>query len=373
MADHDSTCRIKVSTITNSRVLHEIAKAGWEESASDYSSGSETEFPSQLPPTSTQLATSSVSLVKQSKLLHQAAEQTRIQYLHPTILFFLPNIHPSASSPEIGTFLLTLLGTGARIQCGPDLDLLSPKPTLESMLQNLELSESYRYASFSQVLNIDCTILLALISDISNQHVEIKPRFHPAILRQLEFEEDLALLPNLLFPALAGRKMVCTATARVRFEEIVDIVGSDTEKARASLILDKRRKKKPINMEYGEGWYEEPEVPEPSEYLLERFRSNCIHHVPSNLLLPIITLSPDNLGSDADFELECQRRIMSRLSHVNRSVFMTGWKWGYTTITSNRGVAKIIENHIHDGEKGPDLFVLGTARSLVGKAKKIEC
>lgn len=369
MPNHDFKCRIKVSTITNTRVLHEIAKAGWEESTSPDSSGSETEFPS---PTSTKLATSSVSLVKQSKLLHQAAEQTRIQYLHPTVLFFLPNIHPSTSSPEIETFLSTLLSTGARIQCGPDLDLISPKPTLESMLQNLELSESYRYASFSQVLNIDCTILLALISDLSNQHVEIEPRFHPAILRQLEFEEDLALLPNLLFPALVGRKMVCTSIARVRFEEIVAIVGSDTEKARALLILDERLKKRPINGEYDEGWYQ-PEVHESSEYLLERFRSNCIHHVPSNFLLPIITLSPDNLGLDTEFELECQRRIMGRLSHVNRSVFMTGWKSGYTTITSNRGVAKIIENHIHDGEKGPDLFVLGTARSLVGKAKRIEC
>lgn len=354
--------------------MHEIAKAGWEESTSAYSSSSETEFPTQLGPTSTKLATSSVSLVKQSKLLHQAAEQTRIQYLHPIILFFLPNIHPSASSPEISTFLSTLLATGARIQCGPDLDLISPKPTLESMLQNLELSESYRYALFSEVLNIDCTVLLALISDLSNQLVVIEPRFHPAILRQLEFEGDLALLPNLLFPALVGRKMVCTATARDRFEEIVDIVGSDTEKARALLILDKHRKmKKSINDGYDEDWDEEPEVHESTESLLQRFRSNCIHKVPSNLILPIRTLPPDNPGSDADLELECQRRVSSRLSQVNRSVFMAGWKRGYTTITSNRGVAKIIENQIYDGEKGPDLFVLGTARSLVGKAKRIEC
>lgn len=324
-----------------------------------------------MEPTSTKLATSSVSLVKQSKLLHQAAEQTRIQYLHPTILFFLPNIQPSNSSPEIDTFLSTLLATGARIQCGPDLDLISPKPTLESMLQNLELSESYRYASFSEVLNIDCTILLALVSDLSNQHVVIEPRFHPAILRQLEFEKDLALLPNLLFPALVGRKMVCTATARDRFEEIVEIVGSDTEKIRALLILDKprKKKKKPINDKYDEDWDEEQEAHEPTESLLAKFQTNCIHQIPSNILFPIRTLPPDNL----DLELECQRRISSKLSHVNRSVFIAGWKRGYTTITSNRGVAKIIEKQIYDGEKGPDLFVLGTARSLVGKAKRIEC
>lgn len=238
------------------------------------------------------------------------------------------------------------------------------------MLQNLELSESYRYASFSEVLNIDCTILLALVSDLSNQHVEIEPRFHPAILRQLEFEKDLALLPNLLFPALAGRKMVCTATARNRFEEIVEIVGSDTEKARALLILDKpRKKKKPTNDKYDEDWDGEQEAHESTESLLAAFQTNCIHWIPPNVLLPIRTLPPDS----PDLELECQRRISSKLSQVNRSVFMAGWKRGYTTITSNRGVAKIIEKQIYDGEKGPDLFVLGTARSLVGKAKRIEC
>lgn len=355
-------------------MLHEIAKAGWEEASGLYTSGDETEPLAQVEPASTKLATSSVSLVKQSKLLHQAAEQVRIQYLHPTILFFLPNIHPSTDSPEINTFLSTLLATGARIQCGPDLDLISPKPTLELMLEKLELSEAHRYASFSGVLNIDCTILLALISDLSNQTVEVEPRFHPAILRQLEFEKDLALLPNLLFPALAGRRMVCTATARDRFEEIVEIVGSDTEKIRALLILDKHQKKKkrPINDEYDEDCDKERAEQESTESLLAKFQANSIHQIPSTLLLPIKTLPPSDPESDPESLLDCQTRVSRKLSQVNRSVFMEGWKRGYTTVTSNRTVAKLIEGQIQEGEKGPDLFVLETARSLVGKAKKIE-
>lgn len=253
---------------------------------------------------------------------------------------------------------------------------MSPKPTLDSMLRSLELSESHRYALFTEVLNIDCTILLALISDVSNQHVEVESRFHPAILRQLEFEKDLALLPNLLFPAIAGRRMVCTATARDRFEEIVEIVGSDTEKARALLILDKwgKKKKRPINDGYDEDLDEEQEEQEfTGSLLLEKFQANSIHQVPSNLLLPIKTLFPSDQGLDSEPLLDCQAQVSQKLSQVNRSVFMTGWKRGYTTITSNRTVAKLIEGQIKNGEKGPDLFVLDTARSLVGKAKKIEC
>lgn len=330
-----------------------------------------------MEPAPTKLATSSLSLIKISRLLHQAAEQTRIQYLHPTVLFFLPNIHPSPDSLEISTFLSTLLATGARIQCGPDLDLISPKPSLDSMLQGLELAESQRYASFSDVLNIDCTILLALISDISNQDVEVEPRFHPAILRQLEFEKELALLPNLLFPAIAGRKMVCTETARDRFEEIVEIVGSETEKARALLILDRLRNKRKKSAARDEHYYDEEdrdkvEAQESAGSLLGQFQSKSVHQVPANLLLPIRTLTSEDLRGGLE-ELECQTRISQKLSQVNRSVFMTGWRRGYTTITSNRTVAKLIEGQILEGEKGPDLFVLETARSLVGKAKRIEC
>ncbi|RPB09255.1 hypothetical protein P167DRAFT_608064 [Morchella conica CCBAS932] len=372
---------IKVSTITNSRVLHEIAKAGWEESTSPYDSESETEdTPGHDQEENTQLATSSLSLIKMSKLMHKAAEQTRIQYLHPTVLFFLPNIHPSPSTPEIDTFLSALLATGARIQCGPDLDLISPKPSLETMLQSLELTESRRYENFSDVLNIDCTILLALISDISNATVAVEPRFHPAILRQLEFEKELALLPNLLWPALRGRRMVCTNTARERFEEIVEIIGSENEKLRAELILDTRRKNKRGQSAGKDQYYYDEDHMEPAKpqespaSRLKRFQEVSIHTVPEDILFPIVTLpewESEELLEHSE-EKECMTRVSKKLSQVNRSVFMMGWEKGYTTVTSNRTVAKLIEGQVGDGEKGPDLFVLDTARSLVGKAKRIE-
>ncbi|KAH0602603.1 uncharacterized protein H6S33_008684 [Morchella sextelata] len=372
---------IKVSTIANSRVLHEIAKAGWEESTSPYDSESETEdTPGHDQEENTQLATSSLSLIKMSKLMHKAAEQTRIQYLHPTVLFFLPNIHPSPSTPEIDTFLSTLLATGARIQCGPDLDLISPKPSLETMLQSLELTESRRYENFSDVLNIDCTILLALISDISNATVPVEPRLHPAILRQLEFEKELALLPNLLWPALRGRRMVCTNTARERFEEIVEIIGSENEKLRAELILDTRRKNKKQQSAGKDQYYYDEDDMEPVKpqesptSRLKRFQEVSIHTVPEDILFPIVTLpeweSEESLEHSE--EKECMARVSKKLSQVNRSVFMMGWKKGYTTVTSNRTVAKLIEGQVGEEEKGPDLFVLDTARSLVGKAKRIE-
>lgn len=78
------------------------------------------------------------------------------------------------------------------------------------------------------------------------------------------------------------------------------------------------------------------------------------------------------IGDDWAPESQVQQRIVAKLSAVNRAVFVTGWKKGFTTITSNRTVATTIEGLVEDGETGPDVFVLNTSRSLVGKAKRID-
>ncbi len=43
-----------------------------------------------------------------------------------------------------------------------------------------------------------------------------------------------------------------------------------------------------------------------------------------------------------------QKKVMSRLVDVNRSVFMYGWLSGYTTISSNRVATKTVEKAVED-------------------------
>ena len=68
------------------------------------------------------------------------------------------------------------------------------------------------------------------------------------------------------------------------------------------------------------------------------------------------------------------QNVAKNLSSINQSVFMYGWYTGMTTISSNRTVAKDIEtsieaNRTREDEKGPDVWLCPTARSLVGKEK----
>jgi hypothetical protein len=326
---------IKVSLLTPRRLLFEIAKAGWEE---DSDSDSE----------DAALATGSTYLSQLADNLLLAASQTRIQYLHPAITFVLPNLSPS--TPEVSAFLASLQGKGITIST-PSGTL--PASSVEHLISSLDSTLSRRALPLSSSLNLDTTILLALISDISHHaSVPKEPRFHPAILRQLEMEAERGMIVSHLLPVLRGRKLFCAKSARDRFDEIVDIVASPSECARAELLF--------------------PRSPVPPEELAEQFAKLSVHPV-GEILLPVETV-PDHIAGPEDppgFE-----RVAGKLSAVNRGAFMTGWKRGVTTVTSNRAVAKMVAAACEGKEEGqdvvgPDVYVVESARSLVGKAKRI--
>ncbi|KAF8533408.1 hypothetical protein BDD12DRAFT_761254 [Trichophaea hybrida] len=335
---------IKVSLLTPRRLLFELAKAGWEEAA-DFSDNEDA--PSSLDPATT-LATSSTSLSNLADNLLIAARQTRVQYLHPTITFILPHLPPT--TPEVTTFLTSLQAKGITISTPTTL---LPAPGIEDLVSTLTSPLSRRAIPLSSPLNIDTTILLALISDISHHvSVEVEPRMHPAILRQLDMEKERPMLPGHLLPVLEGRDMICCVSARERFEEIVDIVASDTERERAQLLLSYPSSSSNI-------------TPEDRIKRLQELST----HPCSTLKLPIVTVPDHTLTSTDPPEF---RQVSGKLSSVNRGAFMTGWARGVTTVTSNRAVAKMVEAACSGGEVvGPDVFVVESARSLVGKGKTI--
>ena len=254
----------------------------------------------------------------------------------------LPNL--TASPGPITTFLNTLSATGVHLQLGTSPSLLPPQ-TLESIVEDLTTPINRRNAPLSNPVNLDTTILLALISDISNHlHTPRHPRFHPAILAQLDNEVAAPMLQTHLWPVLAGRKLVCTPSARARFDEIVDIVGSSTEKTRARIVFG--------------------EVNTP-------FSELCEHALPeAGLILPIDTL--DDEYEDCSEKPELARRVAGKISAVNRAVFLTAWEKGWTTVTSNRAVQKYIENAVGEEERGPDMYVVGAVRSLAGRERGVE-
>ncbi|RPA93551.1 hypothetical protein L873DRAFT_1847162 [Choiromyces venosus 120613-1] len=352
---------IKVSTISAERVVHSLAKGGWEDAEGE------------------------VGLVKCVRGLVEATKCFRVQYLHPSVLVWLPNLRldgnggqeeEEAERVAVEVFVKAIIAEGARVQLGsggilsgeedstttteapsttaatqppPPPQPLIPADT-KAATQTLHQMLTPQITT-SESINLDVTILLALASDITHGPVACEERFHPAIIRQLTLESSGRRMCEEIYPLLHTRALLTTATARKRFVEIVDIVGSHSERERARMLL--------------EGEAEVGEWEGLSTYGLGRGGGGEGEKWVLGLPVRVI-------DDDWEPESNLQERVGGRLSGVNRAVFITGWKRGFTTVTSNRAVAKSIEGLVGDGEVGPHVVVLGSSRSLVGKGRNID-
>lgn len=371
---------VKVSTVTETRLLFEMAKAGWE--GGDSSSGSDVDGPRKIngfdhPDDFSEDSDDDdgVGLVKLAEDLKRASMAVRVKYKHPKVRFVLPKI-VEGKVPEVDETIDGIRKTGATVQCANDLAVPNSipadgietgnpssapsivngsavqetNPTQQvAIFQTLPIDE---FATFTPILNIDCTILLALVSDLSHGRIAPEPWFHRAIKRQIELEAKEQLLPNSLWPAMGNRQLVSTVEAAKRMREIVELIGTPAEKARTGLLMGEDQGKTRKELVRGFGEYSEYQVPE--EW---------------NLPIKIV---------DADFDVDSLpavgTKVAEQLTAINRSVFLYGWASGRTTISSNRTVAKLIETVVEEHrtseeDRGPDVWLAPNARSLVGKEK----
>jgi hypothetical protein len=333
---------LKVSLLSEKRLLHEMAKQGWEWGSPDSDEDEDDDAmdtkPSELP---------DISIIKTAETLAKLARETRVRYKHPTITFILPNI-TSGRLTEIDTILSLIRNQGITVLCANDL---LPPPGLQDVFPAPLLHDPF--SSFTRTLNIDCTILLALVSDISHAAVPTADWFNSAIRRQLAVEDEEKLMPNVLWPAMADRELVCTDLAAQRMREITAFIGTESEKARMAILLGETE------------WTGRQHAD-----LIAAFQKLSTHIVPTEWQLPIRVVQSvpeDGLPPLASV-------VAKELTSINRSVCLYGWATGYTTITSNRTSAKAIERIVEDhrtsdSDAGPDVWVCWTSRSLVAKEK----
>ncbi|KAJ5279479.1 hypothetical protein N7478_004851 [Penicillium angulare] len=353
---------VKVSTISESRLLFEMAKKGWEAESDDESSDAGSDGPAKR----TVLRNfdgndpgdddddDEMELIKLARDLRKASNATRERYKHPRVRIVLPKIG-EGNVPEIDDILSEIRSYGVQVECKETLAARQGKKDLARLLPQ-------PFKKFTPTLNVDCTLLLAMVSDLSHiKNIPVLPSFHRAIVRQIEVEKDMPLLPSELWPAMGSRDLLCSSEAATRMREIVDLIGTPAEKARMEILLENLLGK---NVD--------------RKALVEQFQALSDYHVPEDWALPvrIVDAQPEiktclankNLPSVAD-------DVAEGLSDINYSVFMYGWAAGITTITSNRTIYRQIETTIEKsrGEdedlEGPDVWVCDTARSLVGKER----
>ncbi|RVD80706.1 uncharacterized protein DFL_008600 [Arthrobotrys flagrans] len=414
---------IKVANLSERRLETEFAKARWEAEGfrdeDENGDGSDGGRGIEQTILEFQHDSDAFSLVKSARSMVLAAQQTRVQYLHPEITIVLPNINYDPQDPQPGspvhTLITAILSTGARVQTSNN-SIISPTPipgdgsaltdnfgntiTNRSAPLNLNPPESAAEAALTTLsitsdpinlitprILIDCTILLALVSDLSHEPVAEQPIFHRYILQQVRSEKEEPLLPNWIYPSIQGKEMVCTFDAYKRFKEIVEIVGSENEKSRAEALVwggagrDWRHpspsKSGSSNNDAGITFTEdgEPLLPDgrTRTSLLSTLRSLSKHPVPENLNLPITVV--DSLESRLMSHNPVAAKIGQELSAVNRSSMFTAWEMGVTIVTTNGSVVKrlewlVEENRVRDDDVGPKVHLLAIARSLVGKMKK---
>ncbi|KEF53116.1 uncharacterized protein A1O9_11024 [Exophiala aquamarina CBS 119918] len=380
---------IKISTIAEKRLLFEIAKAGWESYTADPCEDDSNESPSQIGGTGQSPA--QLELVRMAHELRAASNCARAQFQHPHVRFVLPNIREGQIG-DIDAVVADLRATGATVQCSPTLpsSCLFPDGCTPVQIAILDqLLPGYGHVHLTGKINLDCTILLAVISDVSHlrrEHIPSNPHalsgvYHSAILRQMEAEESRSMLWNDIYPLLADQTLQCTSQAAQRMREIVQCMGTQSERERADIIL-------------GEGHCAKRSARDLRQLLAKR----SIHAVPPDLQLPIkvIDFEPKDvlnpLTPDREerkpfpYIVAAQAMSLMRLSPINCSVFLYGWKKQILTFTSNRVVAsgllkvigEVLDRLEYDAKfndkdhakfYGPQIHICETARSLIGKAK----
>ncbi|KAE8363699.1 hypothetical protein BDV27DRAFT_4344 [Aspergillus caelatus] len=358
---------VKVSTISETRLLFEMAKKGWE-ADSDAESGEEerTVLRNFDDGGSDDEDEDEIELVKLASDMRKAANHTRVRYRHPRLRLVIPKIE-EGESREIDDLLKVLRNYDIMVECGEgalssrvgDNDDNVPSATAEGHLHHLLPTP---FKSFTSTLNVDCTLLLALVSDVSHfKNIEPSPEYHKAIIRQLEFERERPLLATELWPAMEGHDLVCTDEATRRMREIVNTIGTDTEKRRTEIL-------------FGDTPFES----QGTKSVIQGFQELSDYEIPPQLKMPVKTVKAKSLIDSAIEQGKLPpvfHKVAEILSNINHSVFFYGWVTGMTTISSNRTVVKqietIIEQHRNGDEdlEGPQVWVCDTARSLIGKEK----
>ncbi|KAI9671427.1 MAG: hypothetical protein M1831_004336 [Alyxoria varia] len=371
---------IKVSTISEKRVLFEIAKQGWDyDDSSDEGESGGSNIRHAIAVGSDPQERDGISLLQIAETMKRAARTHRVYFKHPRIKLVLPNIFPGRVN-EIDAVLAEVRAKGCDVVDGSSANLKlggpeNAEPDIESALERLTLS--YEHPNISKTLNVDCTDLLALISDLShNVEVEPQPWFNDFIRAEVEVEYRERLLKRHLYPIIADRKLVCTNLAAQCMRRIARDIGTDEEKRRTILLLgDENLSQEETRKQWNEL----------SDYT-----------APTNWQIPVEVVDPET--EDPNHRPvrplpRVSKKCEEELSPINQSVFLYGWSRGFTTLTRNAQAVKQIEKIMKSASviqwfreneagaydslddipeeefEGPDVYVTAIPRSLIGKDK----
>ena len=309
---------IKVSTVSRRSLLYELAKQGWkgEDDDDDEEDGTkimavgaevaltDTNRPNKngSPPCEQREEDDDDVRIDQVKTVDELLDisrVTKVRYKHPRVRIVLPNVTEGEEAAVDG-IIDTMRSSGATVHCRK----AAPVYCANSRAIFTRMAPD-PHSTLTSALNLDCTILLALISDLS--HASLIPNLQArqgAINRQIAAEHSRPLLPSELYPALAGRDLHCASIAVWRMRDIVATIGTETEKLRADLLL-------------GEGSAQKLAAKE----LIFQWEKYSERVVPNDVRLPIRIESAVSVDDGRKMLPPVEEVVGEKLSEINRGVF----------------------------------------------------
>ncbi|KAH6624082.1 hypothetical protein B0J18DRAFT_366482 [Chaetomium sp. MPI-SDFR-AT-0129] len=228
------------------------------------------------------------------------------------------------------------------VSCANSAFLTEPPPPLKDAIAALIHDRDPLVADdcgrLTDTVNLDPSALVALVTDLHHGPVPQQPECQQRIITRsiLDHETDnnelvarQDILSAVLYPALRGRKLVCTRAAAAYFRRLIDAISTHSEEARAAFILPPSPT--------------QDESPISPSTLRQNLESWSTLPVPPDLHLPV-TIVPDiDLASIPPLitsrALPPMALAVARdLSPLNRSVYCHGWANRITTVTGHRGI-----------------------------------
>ncbi|KAK2053085.1 hypothetical protein LY76DRAFT_525363 [Colletotrichum caudatum] len=387
---------IKVVTTTERRLFYEMADAGWDWDEDFIDEGADDAMLEILRDETED----SIEVAKFARHMVSAARTSYQDYRRPRVRILMSRIREGENATvdhllrlvrKMGTDEVELVVETANNVPGGGGILTDPTPPLDEAIANLVHTDYFK--DFTTTLNVDCSVFMALSSDFS--HMAIGPG--SALLRSKQHRIDATdevengpRLANTLYPALAGRRLVCTREAADTFFKIVYGIGTDSEQARTRIIFDHQGGSddddggdKKDKDDSGGGNASTPEATEADRARrVDALQKLSAHTVPADLRLPIEivgSVSWDDArrmvarGELPEVALAAGRKG-SGLNAMNVSSFLYGWRAGLTTVTSNWEAAKrlrtVIEtNRVTGTEVGPHIWRVPFSRKLLARPK----
>ncbi|PTB67594.1 hypothetical protein BBK36DRAFT_1116680 [Trichoderma citrinoviride] len=307
-------------------------------------------------------------LAKQVKRLVAAAKMNRHEYRIPRLRIVFPNLS-RGENEDVDVFLDQICHVDPLVEIivedSSSEFMKTPPPPLQEAIQNLIGND---FDGLTDTLNMDHTILVDLISDIT--HLQLQPQPWQAQTTRLQIEEegkhDGGVMVRALYPVLQGRTLVCTQEAAEHFHQVLATVGTATERERGRLLVP-----------FGDVDTRDMST----EEIRRRFAELSIHKLPDDLQVPIKIL-----GETWTMDTVTQAVADGRLPQValdvakcgafkssKLSIYMYGWATGNITVTSNKEVRGQIRtwvesNRRHDQERGPAIWRIDVTRNLLAKS-----